>query len=57
MHNIEILKKNKSLSLFLINGCSLNRNFDDLQQLLTCTKTKFDIITISETKITKQVTL
>ena len=57
MHNIEILKKNKSLSLFLINACSLNRNFDDLQQLLTCTKTKFDIITISETKITKQVTL
>ena len=56
MHNIEIPHKNKSLSLFHINACSLNRNFDDLQHLLSCTKTKFNIIAISET-ITKQVSL
>ena len=35
MHNIEIPHKNKSLSLFHINACSLNKNFDDLQHLLT----------------------
>ena len=50
MHNIEIPHKNKSLSLF--------HDFDDLQQhLLSCTKTKFDIIAIGETRITKQVLL
>ena len=38
MHNIEIPHKNKSLSLFHINACSLNKNFDDLQHLLSCTK-------------------
>ena len=54
MHNIEIPHKNKSLSLFQINACSLDKNFDDLQHLLSCTKTKFDIIAISETRITKK---
>ena len=57
MRNIEIPQKNKSLSLFHINACSLNKNFDDLQHLLTCTKKIFDIIPISETRITKQVSL
>ena len=38
MHNIEIPHKNKSLSLFHIKACSLNKNFDDLQYLLSCTK-------------------
>ena len=56
-HNIEIPHKNKSLSLFHINSYSLNKNFDELQHLLSCTKTKFDIIAISETRITKQVSL
>ena len=57
MSNIKITHKNKSLSLFHINTCSHNKNFDDLQYLLSCTKTKFDIIAISETRITKQVSL
>ena len=57
MHNIEIPHKNKSLSSFHINACSQNKNFDDLQHLLSCTKTKFDIIAISETRITKQESL
>ena len=56
MHNIEISYKNKSLSLFHINACSLNKYFDDLQHLLSCQK-KIDIIAISETRITKQVSL
>ena len=57
MGNIEIPHKNKSLSLFHINACSLNKNFDDLQHLLSYTKTKFDVIAISETRITRQVSL
>ena len=57
MHNIEVPHKNKSLSLFHINACSLNKNFDDLQHLLNCTKKFFDIIAISETRITKQESL
>ena len=57
MHNVGILNKNKSLPLFNINACSLNKNFDDLQQLLSCTKNNFDIIGVTETRITKQVYL
>ena len=38
MHNIEIPYKNISLSLFHINACSLNKSFDVLQHLLSCTK-------------------
>ena len=55
MHNIEIPHKNKSLSLFHINACSLNKSFDDLQHLLSSTKKFFGIIAISETRITKNV--
>ena len=57
MGNIEIPQKNKLLSLFHINACSLNKDFHDLQHLLSCTKTKFDIIAISETRIARQVYL
>ena len=57
MHNIEISHNNKSLSLFHINACSLNKNFDDLQHLLSCTKKNFDIIAISEIRIIKQASL
>ena len=48
--------KNKLVSLFHINTCSLNKNFDDFQHLLSCTK-KIVIIAISRTRITKQVSL
>ena len=34
MHNFGIPNQNKSMSLFHINACSLNKNFDDLQCLL-----------------------
>ena len=57
MHNVEIPNKNKSLSLFHINACSLNKNFDDLQHLLSYTRNNFDIIGVTETRITKQVYL
>ena len=55
MHNIEIPNKNKSLSLFHINAYSLDKNFDDLQHLLSFTRTNFDIIDVTKTRITKQV--
>ena len=57
MHHIEIPHKNKPLSLFHINGCSLRKNFDDLQHLLNCAKIFYDIIAVSETRITKNVYL
>ena len=57
MYNIKIPHKNKLLFLFHVNAYSLNKNFDDLQHLLSCTKTKLGIITISETRFTKQVSL
>ena len=53
MHNIEIPHKNNLLSLYHINACSLNKNFDDFQHFLSCTEKEFDIIAISETLITK----
>ena len=43
MQNIKIPHKNKSLSLFHISTCSLNKNCDDLHYLLNCTKKKSDI--------------
>ena len=49
--------KNISLYLFHINARSLNKNFDGHQHLLNCTKKSFDIIAISETRITKQAFL
>ena len=57
MHNIEISHKNKSLSLYHVNACSLNKNFDDFQHLLNCTQKNFDIIAISETRITINISL
>ena len=55
--NLKIANKSKSLSLFHINACSLSKNFDDLQHLLSCTNKNFDIIAITETKITKNVSI
>ena len=38
IHTIQIPHRNKSLSLFHINACSLHKNSDDIQHLLNCTK-------------------
>ena len=37
--------------------CSLNKYFDDLDELFKCTNKVFDIIAVSETRITKQISL
>ena len=52
-----IPNKDKSLTLFHINECSLNKNIDDLQHLLSCTNKNFEVIAITEPKITKNVSL
>ena len=49
--------KQKSLALFHVNACSLNKNFDDLDHLLKCTNKVFDIIAVTETRIIKQTSL
>ena len=55
LQNLKITNKSKSLSLFHINACSFSKNFDDLQHILSCTNKNFDIIAITETRITKNV--
>ena len=45
MHNMKIPHNNISLSLFLINACPLNKNFDDLQDLLGCNKSNWHYVT------------
>ena len=47
----------QKMVMTLINAFSLNKKFDDLQHLLSCTKTFFDIIAISETRMTKHISL
>ena len=44
IQTLKFRNKHKSLALFHINACSLNKNFDDLDHLLKCTNTVFDII-------------
>ena len=57
MHNTEIPHKNKLLSLFHINTCSHNKNFDDFQHFDDFLFFFFDMIAVSETRITKNVSL
>ena len=55
IQTLKIPNKSKSLSMFHINTCSLSKNFGDLEYLLKTTNMNFDIIGISETRITKNV--
>ena len=45
------LNPNQTLSLFHLNACSLNKNFDDLEYLIKTTNQTFDVIAISESRI------
>ena len=47
------LNNKSSLSLFHSNTCSLSKHFEDLKYLLDSTNLNFDVIAISETRITK----
>ena len=42
-----------SLSVFHLNTSSLSKNIDDFEHLIPSTKTDFDIIAVSESRITK----
>ena len=57
LQTLKFPEKKKSLSLFHINACSLNKNFDDLQHLLKCTNNVFDIVGVSETRTMKKTSL
>ena len=57
LQNIKITNKSKSLSLFHINTCSLSKNFDDIQHLLSCANKIFDVIAITETRITEHFSI
>ena len=46
-----------SLSVFHINSCSLNKNFEDLEYLLKANNKTFDVNAISESRILKDTSL
>ena len=54
---MKIPNKNSCLSLFHINTCSLNKNFEDLEYLIKSTNINFDIIAILETGILKDTNI
>ena len=57
LQNVKIRNNSNPLFLFDKNACSLSKNFYDLQRLLSCTNKSFDIIAITETRITKNVSI
>ena len=57
IQSLKFPQKEKYLSFFHINVCSLNKNFDDLMYLLKCAYKNFGIIAVSETRISKKTFL
>lgn len=58
INEIQKIKEDpSSFSLFQINTCSLNKNFDDLRYLPKTTNQDFDIIAISESRFKKYLHL
>ena len=57
IQSLKFTQNEKSLFFFHINACSLNKNFDGLVYLLKCTNKTFDIIAVSETKISKKTSV
>ena len=57
LQKLKIPNKENSLSLFHINSCSLNNNFEELQNLLQSTNINFDVIAITETRIHRNVSV
>ena len=47
IQNMNIPNKDKSLVLFNVNVFSLNKTFDDLEHILSCTNKHFDVIVIT----------
>ena len=57
LQQLKIPNKEKSASFFHTNFCSLNKNFEELQNFLQSTNIQFDIIAITETRITKNISV
>ena len=57
IQKLKITNKEKCLSLFHINACSLSKKFDELQHLLKSTNKNFDVIAITETRIRKDISI
>ena len=55
IQTLKIPNKSKSLSMFHIDTCSLSKNFEDLDNLLKTTNMNFEVIAISETRITNNI--
>ena len=55
LEQLKIPNNEKFLSLYHINSCSLNINFEELQNLLQFTDINFDVIAITETRIPKNI--
>ena len=53
LQKLKIPNKENSLFLFHINSCSLNKHFEELQNLLQSTNINFDVIAITDTRIPK----
>ena len=57
LQNMKIPNKDNLLTLLHVNACSLSKNVDDLQYLLSCSNKNFDVIAITKIWITKNVSL
>ena len=57
LQTMKIPNEDNSLALFHINACSLNKNFDHLEHLLSCTNKNFDVIAMTETRKIKNICL
>ena len=57
LQQLRIPNKEKSLSFFHINSCSLNKNVEELQNLLQSTDIQFDVTAVTETRITNNISV
>ena len=54
---IIIAHKSKSLSVFHINACFLNKKFGNLEYLLKCTNKQVQVVAVTETRNSRNATL
>ena len=57
LQKLKIPNKENPLSLFHINLCLLNKNSEELQNLLQFTNISFDVIAITETRIPTNISI
>ena len=54
---LKLLIKISQYPLFHINACSISETFDDLEHLPKCIKKVLDVLAVSKTMITKEISL